>query len=79
MTNEKFSALLSIISSQTIELISKNMGKDEIKAAEDFYASDVYALLEDESTKVWHFSPLTLFNMFEEEATTGIFVIPEET
>lgn len=79
MTREKFSALLSIISSQTIGLISNKMGIDEIKAAEDFYASEVYALLEDESTKVWHFSPLTLFNMFDEEINTGTFVIPEET
>lgn len=79
MTREKFSALLSIISSQTIGLISNNMGINEIKAAEGFYTSEVYALLEDESTKVWHFSPLTLFNMFEEEINTGTFVIPEET
>lgn len=79
MTKEKFSALLSIISSQTIALISKYMGIDEIKAAEDFYASDVYALLENESAKVWHFSPLTLFHMFDEEINTGTFVIPEET
>lgn len=30
-------------------------------------------------TKLWHFSPLTLFNMYDEEKKTGNFVIPEET
>ena len=38
----------------------------------------VYALLEQEETKLWHFSPLTLFNMFDEEQKTGRFTLPEE-
>lgn len=33
--------------------------------------TDLYALLEQEDTKLWHFSSLTLFNMFDEEKKTG--------
>ena len=31
-----------------------------------------------EETKLWHFSPLTLFNMYDEERNTGGFSFPEE-
>lgn len=33
---------------------------------------------EQEDTKLWHFSPLTFFNMFDEEKRTGSFTFPEE-
>lgn len=46
--------------------------------ANEFYGSNLYALLEQEDTKIWHFSPLTLFNMFDEEKKTGSFELPEE-
>ena len=51
---------------------------DEMAASKEFYESKVYALLEQEDTKLWHFSPLTLFNMYDEEKKTGNFEIPEE-
>jgi hypothetical protein len=35
-------------------------------------------LLEQEETKLWHFSPLTLFNMYDEEKNTGCITFPEE-
>ena len=60
------------------QLITENYLLDEVSAAKAFYESKVYALLEDEDTKVWHFSPATLFSMFDEEKKTGRFVIPEE-
>jgi len=43
-----------------------------------FYESKVFECLEREDTKLWHLSPLTLFNMFDEEQKTGSFVFPEE-
>ena len=68
-----------MIISPVIELICQKYKIDEITATTRFYTSTVYTLLENEETKVWHFSPLTLFNMFDEETQTGDFVIPEET
>ena len=69
---------MGILVPQIIRLIVENYVYDEITAANEFYASDLYALLEQEDTKLWHFSPLTLFNMFDEEKKTGSFTFPEE-
>lgn len=78
MADKKFEAILTLIIPQVINLICENYPLDEIEASREFYESEVYALLEQEDTKVWHFSPLTLFNMFDEEKKTGNFQIPEE-
>ena len=63
---------------KVINLINEKYPYDEVKAAQEFYRTEVYALLEQEETKLWHFSPLTLYNMFDEEKRTGSFDIPEE-
>lgn len=78
MNEEKFSALIGLIVPQIVHLIVEKYSCDEISATQEFYNSEVYALLEEEDTKLWHFSPLTLFNMFIEEKETGEFYIPEE-
>ena len=78
MKDEKFGAVMGIIVPQVLGLIIENYAYDEMTAANEFYSSDLYALLEQEDTKLWHFSPLTLFNMFDEEKKTGSFTFPEE-
>ena len=78
MEQKKFEAMLNLIVPKVIHLITENYLYDEVTASKEFYDSKVYALLEQEDTKLWHFSPLTLFNMFEEEKKTGDFTIPEE-
>lgn len=66
MTSSKFVAVLTLLVPQVVKLICKNYQMDEITATKDFYESKVYVLLEEEETKVWHFSALTLFNMYAE-------------
>lgn len=78
MDKKKFESMLILIIPDVIKVIVENNKIDEIKAAELFYSSKVYEKLEQEDTKLWHFSPLTLYNMFEEERRTGEFVFPEE-
>lgn len=78
MGDKKFEAIMTILVPQVIELIVENYNADEIVASKAFYESGVYALLEQEDTKTWHLSPLTIFNMFDEEQKTGVFEIPEE-
>lgn len=78
MGAEKFSAVMGVLVEQVVHLIIENYAYDEITASNVFYNSKVYALLEQEETKLWHFSPLTLFNMFDEEKKTGKFELPEE-
>ena len=78
MNNSKFSAIMSVLVPQIVRLIQEKNTVDEIAASDMFYRSEVYALLEQEKTKLWHFSPLTLYTMFAEEQQTGAFEIPEE-
>ena len=79
MDKKKFESMLILIVPQILKLIVENNKLNEIEASEIFYSSRVYETLEQEETKLWHFSPLTLYNMFEEEQRTGELVFPEET
>ncbi len=78
MTDKKFEAILMLLVPQVVQLICEEYPLDEIEASREFYESKVYSLLEQEDTKLWHFSPLTLFNMYNEEKKTGDFEMPEE-
>lgn len=78
MNDEKFAAIMGVLVEQVVHLIAENYEYDELVASNAFYNSKVYALLEQEETKLWHFSPLTLFNLFVEEQKTGSFELPEE-
>ncbi|MCI9357483.1 MAG: hypothetical protein HFH59_08055 [Lachnospiraceae bacterium] len=78
MEMKKFEVVLILLVPQIIQLIVENLSCDEITASKEFYSSEVYSLLEQEDTKIWHFSPLTLFNMYQEEKSTGSISFPEE-
>ena len=49
-----------------------------IEAVQLFYNSDLYATLENEASKLWHLSALTLYELLDEELTTGFIKYPEE-
>lgn len=78
MDQKTFETILTILVPQVIDLIVKNYGLDEISATKAFYESKLSSVLEEEDTKVWHFSPLTLFCLFDEEKRTGKITFPEE-
>lgn len=77
MEQKKFEAMLILIVPQVVRLIVENYNLNEIEASKVFYESEVYSLLEQEDTKLWHFSPLTLYNMYDEEQKTGQITFPE--
>ena len=79
MDNKKFESMLILIVPEIIKLIVENYKIDEIEASEKLYNSVLYEKLEQEETKLWHLSPLTLYNMFDEEQNTGFITYPEET
>lgn len=78
MDKKKFESMLILIVPKVVKLITENYNLDEIAAFDKFYASKVYEKLEQEETKLWHLSPLTLFNMFDEEQKNGVVIFPEE-
>lgn len=77
--DEKFNSILSIaLIPQTVDLIVKNEELDDISAMTEFYYSKTYEMLAKEETKMWHFSPMTIYLMWKHERDTGKIVFPEE-
>jgi hypothetical protein len=76
--NPDYSSLLIIIIPQVVKLISQYYQISQLNATRLFYKSKVYTLLANEETKFWHFSPLTLWTMFNDEYKTDAFEMPEE-
>lgn len=77
--DKKFDSILSIaLIPQTVALIVEKDGEDDITAINEFYQSKVYDLLSKEETKMWHYSPMTIYMMWKHEKETGEIVFPEE-
>ena len=49
-----------------------------IEAINSLYFSRLYEKLEIENTKLWHLSPLALYELLEIELQTGKLVFPTE-
>ncbi|GHV24118.1 hypothetical protein FACS189465_0680 [Clostridia bacterium] len=75
---KRFEVMLILLVPDIVELIMDNYTIDGIKATQMFYNSELYSVLEEENTKLWHLSPLMLFTMFDEEQKTGKITFPEE-
>ena len=78
MNEDQFSAMLAIIVPPIIEQIIKNSNVDDEKVISRFYQSKLYQELADETTKLWHYSPMTLYTMYQDELLTGSYDYPEE-
>ena len=78
MGESQFSALLTVVVPPIVKLISDWAGNGEVAAMEDFYRSNAYAQLSDESSKMWRLSPKTIFEMYKQEKAEGRFDWPEE-
>ena len=78
MTSEKLSALLVILNPAIIQLVMEKRKLTNIEAIKLFYSSALYTMLENEKSKLWHLSPLVLYELFEEELVTGSINYPEE-
>ena len=52
MNEEKSGAVMGILVPQVICLITENYASDGISAVNEFYRSELYALLEQEDTKL---------------------------
>ena len=53
------------------QLISKKYGYSPMKALREFLNSETRSMLENPELKLWAFSPLVLFDMWEAEKITG--------
>jgi hypothetical protein len=78
MTGIQFKATLQMLVPLIIKEIEKDRGVTGREAFELLYSSFLYSKLEQEPTKLWHLSPLTLANLLYEELETGSVTFPEE-
>lgn len=77
MDENRFSAILPIFLASLADRIANDFHLSEENAIEKLYASQLYAFLSDEKTKVWHFSTEKLFDLFCIELKTGKIEFPE--
>ena len=52
-------------------LISSQRGISEMDALKLFLDSETHRMLSDDDLKMWYFSPLAIFDMWENEEATG--------
>jgi hypothetical protein len=78
MTKIEFKATLQMLIPMIIQTIIEKNKITSIAAVKSLYTSALYEKLEIESTKLWHLSPLALYELLEMELKTGKLIFPEE-
>jgi hypothetical protein len=78
MSQEQLNVTLTFITPGIIQLLMNNRKITLDAASMMLYNSKLYKLLEDEKTKLWHLSYPILYDMLEEELSTGKITFPEE-
>lgn len=77
MKADEFAVLLPHISSDLVRVIVEKRGISEQEAILKLYTSKLYAMLEREETKVWHYSTPMLYSLLEQEEKTGDIEFPD--
>lgn len=77
MSQEQFAAILPYISADLIYLIGNKKEISEEEAIMKLYTSNLYAALEQEETKLWHYSTEMLYSLLEQEEQTGAIRYPD--
>jgi hypothetical protein len=77
MDKGKFDAILPIIAAHLADRISATENLPENETIELLYASQLYAALENEETKVWQYSTEMLYELYRAEKTNGKLELPE--
>ena len=77
MERNKFAAILPILIGGLANKIIESTGISEDEALEKLYNSELYAVIENEETKVWTYSIPMLYDLYQTEITTGRLELPE--
>ena len=64
-------SILQNLDAQVAVLIAQRRAVSPLEGLRLFLDSKTHALLLDDDLKLWHFSPLALFDMWENEIATG--------
>ena len=63
--------ILSHYNSEIVRRICSKYGIEPMEALRRFLFSETYRMLADEKLEMWDFSPLGIFDMWENEQITG--------
>ena len=77
METNNFDIVLQVISTGLVVKIITETGLNEDEAMEKLYSSVLYSMLENEETKVWHYSVTLLYELYKNELNTGKLTLPE--
>ena len=77
MEQKQFAAIMPYICSDLVAMICNKRGLTGEEAIKELYNSKLYEMLENEETKVWHYSTLMLYSLYEQERATGILEFPD--
>ncbi len=75
---KSISSVIAMITPGIITLLVENRHLSLTEAADVLYHSKLYKMLEDEKTKMWRLGYPLLYDLLEEELTTGKITFPEE-
>jgi hypothetical protein len=75
---KSISPVIAMITPGIIGLLIEKRGLCLDEASGLLYNSQLYKALEDESTKIWRLGYPILYDMLEEELSTGNITFPEE-
>jgi hypothetical protein len=76
--DKSISPVIAMITPGIIKLLMDGRGVSLESASGFLYNSQLYKELEDEGTKLWRLGYPILYDMLEEELTTGKITYPEE-
>jgi len=77
MEQNRFAAILPVIIGSLTNKIIEKTGLNEDAAFDKLYSSKLYAAIENEETKVWTYSVPKLYELYQNEQTTGELNFPE--
>jgi len=76
--DKNISPIIAMLTPGILNLLMENRSINLDDASALLYRSQLYKTLEDEKTKVWRLGFPLLYDMLEEELTTGKITFPEE-
>ena len=78
MNNKNISPVIAMITPGILKLLMEKRKINLENAAHILYNSQLYKTMEDEKTKVWRLGYPLLYDLLEEEISTGQISFPEE-
>jgi len=76
--DKNISPVIAMITPGILRLLMENRAISLEDASGILYSSQLYRSLEDEKTKVWRLGYPLLYDLLEEELSTGTISYPEE-